>query len=340
MPNLSKSSFNRITHKEIRWRPYRIQKRHALQRGDHQRRLNYCNWLVNRHHRFTVDIIIGDEACFHMNGQVNIWNTRKYGQDRNAAHDFVHDISNDMRKVNVWVGLAGDNTILGPIFLDGNITGQVYLDMINQQVVPQLHQRYGRQRNGAIRRKWRFQDGAPAHRIVIVRDRLQELFPNRVVGLGHQLEWPLRSPDLTPLDFFLWGYLKQKVYRTDPANLADLQNRITREVQALRRTRMGRRAVQGMVRRARRCIELDGGQVEGRAGLPWHSENILNEVCGAAGSCGDNEWWFVMIFQMLEWLSVDSDVHNIHSLVSIITLILCAKIRFLFNFIVPKRLLI
>ena len=73
---------------------------------------------------------------------------------------------------------------------------------------------------------------------------------------------------MTPLDFFLWGYLKQKVYRTAPANLADLQNRITREVQALRRTRMGRRAVQGMVRRARRCIELGGGQVEGRAGLP------------------------------------------------------------------------
>ena len=176
MPNLSKSSFNRITHKELRWRPYRIQKRHALQRGDHQLRLNYCNWLVNRHHRFTVDIIIGDEACFHMNGQVNIWNTRKYGQDRNAAHDFVHDISNDMRKVNVWVGLAGDNTILGPIFLDGNITGQVYLDMINQQVVPQLHQRYGRQRNGAIRRKWWFQDGAPAHRSVIARSDFRNYF--------------------------------------------------------------------------------------------------------------------------------------------------------------------
>ena len=193
MPNLSKSSFNRITHKEH-------PKASCLAERDHQRRLNYCNWLVNRHHRFPLDIIIGDEACFHMNGQVNIWNTRKYGQDRNAARDFVHDISNDMRKVNVWVGLAGDNIILGPIFL------------INQQVVPQLHQRYGRLQNGAIRRKWWFQDGAPAHRSVIVRNRLQELFPNRVVGLGHQLEWPPRSPDLTPL-----GLLETKSVPNSPS---------------------------------------------------------------------------------------------------------------------------
>ena len=28
-------------------------------------------------------------------------------------------------------------------------------------------------------------------------------------------EWPARSPDLTPCDFFLWGWLKEQVYSTD-----------------------------------------------------------------------------------------------------------------------------
>ena len=37
--------------------------------------------------------------------------------------------------------------------------------------------------------------------------------------------WPPHSPDLNPLDFFLWGYLKDKVYTPKPATLQDLRNR-------------------------------------------------------------------------------------------------------------------
>ncbi|GBM53262.1 hypothetical protein AVEN_128427-1 [Araneus ventricosus] len=39
--------------------------------------------------------------------------------------------------------------------------------------------------------------------------------------------FPSRSPDLTPMDFFLWGYLKQQVNSTPPPTLQDLQRRIT-----------------------------------------------------------------------------------------------------------------
>ena len=49
---------------------------------------------------------------------------------------------------------------------------------------------------------WWAQCDAPAHRLLEVRDRLNETFgENRVVGLGHNVEWPPRSPDLTPCDF-------------------------------------------------------------------------------------------------------------------------------------------
>ncbi|CAB4013011.1 Hypothetical predicted protein [Paramuricea clavata] len=56
------------------------------------------------------------------------------------------------------------------------------------------------------------------------RHRLQELFRNRVIAFGQPREWPPRSPDLTPCDFFLWGYLKSRVYQTPPQNLEDLRN--------------------------------------------------------------------------------------------------------------------
>ena len=73
--------------------------------------------------------------------------------------------------------------MFGPIFIDGNLTGQKYLDIINNTVVPELRRLYGQQRNEAIPRIWYIQDGAGPHRARAVHGRLEELFPNRVVGL-------------------------------------------------------------------------------------------------------------------------------------------------------------
>ncbi|GBM89640.1 hypothetical protein AVEN_260660-1 [Araneus ventricosus] len=46
-------------------------------------------------------------------------------------------------------------------------------------------------------------------------------------GYGGCIEWPPRSPDLNPLDFFLWGYNKQRLYATPPPTLRELRKRIT-----------------------------------------------------------------------------------------------------------------
>ena len=48
----------------------------------------------------------------------------------------------------------------------------------------------------------------------------------RALREGHDL----RSPDLTPCDFFLLGYLKSKVYTCPPVDLNDLQACIRQEV--------------------------------------------------------------------------------------------------------------
>lgn len=57
-------------------------------------------------------------------------------------------------------------------------------------------------------------DGAPPHTAGEVVNILNDMFPNRWIGRNGPVEWPARSPDLTPLDFFLWGYVKDRVYRT------------------------------------------------------------------------------------------------------------------------------
>ena len=78
------------------------------------------------------------------------------------------------------------------------------------------------------------------------------------------MEWPARSPDLTPCDFFLWGHLKNRVFSTPPHDIAELRERITYEVNILLNDpAMVRRAVEDMRRRCRLCLQREGGHVEG-----------------------------------------------------------------------------
>ncbi|KOC60077.1 hypothetical protein WH47_09448 [Habropoda laboriosa] len=50
---------------------------------------------------------------------------------------------------------------------------------------------------------WYHHDECPAHYARNVRDTLNEMFPDRWIGRGSRICWPARSPDQTPLDFFL-----------------------------------------------------------------------------------------------------------------------------------------
>ena len=266
-PNLTQSTFNRITRKDIHLHPYKLQLRHGLLPGDPARRLAFCRWLLNTPPRILGETLMIDEANFYLNGEVCSENVRHYAPKGQPPRNFVYDIPNDRQKLNVWMGMIG-NRLIGPVFVAGNLNQERYLDIIENTVVPKLTRWYRQQANGVIRRVWFLQDGAGPHRSRQVHDRLQELFPGRVIGLGHRVEWPPRSPDLTPLDYFLWGYLKSKVYTASapPRNLQVLERRIKAAVTGLRRTRITSRAVNNMRVRARKCIRLQGRQVEGRAG--------------------------------------------------------------------------
>ena len=68
-------------------------------------------------------------------------------------------------------------------------------------------------------------DGSPPHYTIRVREFLNESFPNRWLGRG-LVAWPPRSPDLTPLDYFLRGHMKTLVYETKIDSRDALRRRI------------------------------------------------------------------------------------------------------------------
>ncbi|CAF3965972.1 unnamed protein product [Rotaria sordida] len=69
-------------------------------------------------------------------------------------------------------------------------------------------------------------DGAGPHYAIIIREWLDEHFPDRWIGRRGPYDWPARSPDLSPCDFFLWGYLKDTVFKKPLITIQELKQRI------------------------------------------------------------------------------------------------------------------
>jgi len=68
-----------------------------------------------------------------------------------------------------------------------------------------------------------------------VTDVLNERLPDAWIGRGGPIPWPPRSPDLSPLHFFLWGCIKNIVYAEKIRNIQHLQERITSTTETVTR---------------------------------------------------------------------------------------------------------
>ena len=51
-----------------------------------------------------------------------------------------------------------------------------------------------------------------------------KLFGDRIIACNFTVSWLSRSPDPTPMNFWLWGYLKFKAYTSNPRNLSELKD--------------------------------------------------------------------------------------------------------------------
>jgi hypothetical protein len=79
-----------------------------------------------------------------------------------------------------------------------------------------------------------------------------------------EVQWPPRSPDLTPLDFCLWGWMKSEVYKENVNTRDELVARIMKSAALVKQERQDdiRRATRTSVKRFEKRIEIDGGIFE------------------------------------------------------------------------------
>ena len=157
----------------------------------------------------------------------------------------------------MWAGI-GHRGILGPFFFTQTVNSERYLALLRDHVMPALNQLLPNRRHVIF-----MQDGAPAHFGTDVRNYLDLNLPDRWMGRGSpKYPRPPQSPDLTPMDFFFWGYLKSRVY-TDTAfpDLASLRQRIVDECAQVP-LQMIQNSILDYRRRLQVCLERAGRSVE------------------------------------------------------------------------------
>ena len=240
--------------KKEKFRPYKPRLLQVLFDEDFDRRSNMCEWFLhqlNEDQNFLKSVMFTDEANFYVNGLVSKHHLR-YWSNENPHFSIASNLQGGP-KVMVWLGVF-NCTLVGPFFFQNTVTGESYLQMLGDQVLPHLD---------AIgeRPTWFQQDGAPPHFAHQVRHWLDENFANSWIGRGGPVEWSPRSPDLNPLDFCLWGYLKRIVYREPIRNLAHLQARILESCQNLPQD-MLHNVEENMKRRLASCFNVAGAHFE------------------------------------------------------------------------------
>ncbi|GFT59117.1 uncharacterized protein TNCV_186821 [Trichonephila clavipes] len=99
--------------------------------------------------------------------------------------------------------------------------------MITNFFIPELN-------NHNVQELWFQQDGATCHTARTTIDLLKDTLGDRLISRFGTVNWPPRSCDLTPLGYFLWGYIKSLVYADKPQTLDHLEDNIHRVIADIR----------------------------------------------------------------------------------------------------------
>ena len=255
--NIKKSSLHSILKKDLHLKAYKIQLVQELKDTDYANRLNFANEMLQRFNNFN-NILFSDEANFHLNGHVNKQNCRYWALENPRRK---HERPLHSPKVVVWATMSAKG-IIGPYFHEDqrgraiNVNSDRYCDMLRNFLVPELQEFAG-----FDSRTWFQQDGATFHTSNGSMEVVNELFPNKVISRRGNIDWPPRSPDLSPLDYFAWGYLKSKVYQNNPTNLTQLKQNIRSEMAAISRA-MCQRVIANLRSRLEECQQRNGHHLD------------------------------------------------------------------------------
>lgn len=257
---VSRTSLRSILNDDLDLFPYKIQIVSKIEPGDYSVRETFCRKvleLIENDPTVIDNLFMSDEAHFDLNGNVNKQNCRFWAE---SSPHVIHEVKLHPQRVTVWCAVSS-KCIIGPFFFENagkttTVNAERYLDMIKTFAIPNM-----RKKRFFTKNTWFQQDGASPHIEKSVMNLLKQTFAERLISRNAPFLWPPRSPDLTPPDFYLWGYLKSVVYQNNPQNLNDLKQEIEAAVKSIQRNTLTA-VFNGFVRRCRECVQLKGRHLD------------------------------------------------------------------------------
>ncbi|CAF1008388.1 unnamed protein product [Rotaria sordida] len=192
---------------------HKLTSSNIIKRRERSRQI-YRRLARQRYKRF----ITTDEAWFHLDtssGKRKVCYIKKTDPDYNRM--IIQQNTSRPKGFMVWGGVSTqDKTTLRLVAPGTKVNSNYY---INKVLKPFLPRDVPRLFSKKQKRKWYFhQDSAPSH---TSKETIQYLNENKINYIKPE-EWMPASPDAAPMDYAIWGYLKQQLNRTDTKSLDEL----------------------------------------------------------------------------------------------------------------------
>jgi hypothetical protein len=248
--SVKKSTVHKIL-RGLNLKPYRPQVVQQLFPGDKIARLQFADRAEDTFGNDFSNVFWTDEAIFRLHPHISSLSGSIWCEEN--PHVYVEKPLHSPQVV-VWIGLSA-TCICKPYFFNGTVNSENYLEMLQSHCLPFLR------RKRVMRRVYFQQDGAPPHIGRQVKACLAENFGSHVISRHFDFPWPARSPDLSPLDFWLWGYLKPLVYQSKLKDLDHLRERIEAACKTIN-TDMLKKVVGSIPYRLDKVRASEGGHFE------------------------------------------------------------------------------
>jgi hypothetical protein len=263
---LSLRSLWRILRESLKWRFRRATAVQQLKEGDYEKRVEFAENILQGlidTPDFLERSLWSDECLIPLHPRKHRRNTGRWSAENEGE---IEELPMNGENLMVWAAVC-PSFVIGPYYFDQNVNGANYLEMLADFLVTQLEQMQteGNLPPACLGHFYSIvfmHDGAPPHRHGDVKDFLNRTFTTWIGNNSDHCKWPPRSPDLTPMDFGVWAYVKAKMkkFRPKPVNRLQLRASCDAAFEVLKRNGNLRRKLckNEMILRCRLTVEVEG----------------------------------------------------------------------------------
>lgn len=257
---MRKTSVHTILRNDLKLTPYVIPIKQSLSRQDAVAREAMAGWflgMMENDPAWIQHVWFSDETHFYLHSNINKRTNVYWGMEKPTI---VNQRPLHSPKVTAWCALSSTG-IIGPFFFEDQRGVTVNVDQQSYGSVFKLFVRALGRKVGDLHTEWYQQDGATPHCAINTLALLRRSFGNRIISRRTDTPWAPHSPDLNPLDFFLWGYSKDRVYENSPQTTDELKQEIRRVVRGVT-VDACRNTIENFTKRVKLCIQQKGMHFE------------------------------------------------------------------------------